>query len=174
MFQLIIFLLFQRSFGIYNSRAIPSFKQLNHVLSRSDLDAARSRFNKYDTNHDEYLSREEIKSKFEYLKEKQLDAYWSFCDGRENSDGVSPGSSKDDNNDGNNTRAVYDDELSFQEWLPCAGIYSDNGEIYEEPEYTQYLDAELLFRDNYGNFQLTDKALSLNELIEAELIDIEV
>ena len=167
MFQLIIFLLFQRSFGIYNSRAIPSFKQLNHVLSRSDLDAARSRFNKYDTNHDEYLSREEIKSKFEYLKEKQLDAYWSFCDGRENS-------SKDDNKDGNNTRAMYDDELSFQEWLPCAGIYSDNGEIYEEPEYTQYLDAELLFRDNYGNFQLTDKALSLNESIEAELIDIEV
>jgi hypothetical protein len=113
----------------------PTYKQLEILLSESDLSAAKSRYQGYDENKDGVISAKEITNKFEYLPEPQIDLYWKSCD------------------------LNVDHKLNFKEWLPCSGIYSDNGHLFEQTEWDNMINDGYLRFDSFNKLELTDKAL---------------
>ena len=65
----------------------------------------------------------------------QIDLYWKSCD------------------------LNVDHKLNFKEWLPCSGIYSDNGHLFEQTEWDNMINDGYLRFDSFNKLELTDKAL---------------
>ena len=112
----------------------PTFQQLQILLTKSELATAKSKYNRYDRDSNNVLSTSEILRKFEYLSKEDLSEYWNNCD----------------------TNA--DQTLSFAEWLRCSGMYSDNGELYDQTEWDAIVNDGLLRFNAYQTVELTDLA----------------
>ena len=105
----------------------PTFAQLARALGPQELERYRYEFDRtYDRDGDGLVSFAESRRVFEYLTEDDLAAYWRECDGN-----------------GGSGRAL-DGVLEFEEWLPCRGIYSGNGERLLETEWDSLVEEGLL------------------------------
>ena len=114
---------------------VPTYQQLQLLLSTSEFAAAHSKYQtSYDKDNDKKVSKAEIKRRFEYLPQKDLQQYWKNCD-------------SDD-----------DGALVFEEWLACSLMYSDNGELYENSEVDSIVNDGLLRYNSYQKLELTELA----------------
>lgn len=119
--RVLTFLLTVFSHSACSGERLPSYKQLAEAI---DLGQYRARFaNTYDKNGDGVFSVEEARKTFEYATEKQIDSYWRECDTDANA------------------------RLTFEEWLPCAGVYSDNGERFLNTEWDDLVQEGVLNLD---------------------------
>ena len=101
---------------------LPTFSEISR--SGIALSPYRSRFGKYDRDPaDGVITSREIRKLFEYATTQELDQYWSECDTDANG------------------------RLTFEEWVPCAGAYSDNGERFLETEWDDLVQEGILNLD---------------------------
>lgn len=101
---------------------LPTYAQI--VRSGISLSHFRSRFEGgYDQDGDGAVTRAEIARRFEYLSAADLEEYWKECD------------------------VNLDAVLSYEEWVPCAGAYSDNGERFLETEWDSLMEEGILNLD---------------------------
>tara|TARA_B110000091_G_C13553483_1_gene365463 strand:+ start:83 stop:574 length:492 start_codon:yes stop_codon:yes gene_type:complete len=113
---------------------VPTYQQLQLLLSDSEFAAAYSKYQRYDKDKDKKVDHAEIKRRFEYLPRNDLQQYWKNCD------------------------SDVDGTLVFEEWLACSLMYSDNGELYENSEVDSIVNDGLLSYNSYQKLELTELA----------------
>lgn len=110
------------AFATVGRAELPTYTQI--TSSGIDIAHFRARFaNTYDADGNGELSVSEIGETFEYATTEQIDGYWKECDADRNA------------------------RLDFEEWLPCAGAYSDNGERFIETSWDDLVQEGILNLD---------------------------